>query len=225
MADYTTLADVKAQLTESLGSSTDTTYDALISSLITSASRAIDGYLGQEDDYFHAHNTGHSSSDDGSTDHIPAHDEETRYYDGNGVDRLKIDDFISISELAVSEEGSLESTNYTVWTSSDYYVYPYNAYSKGKPYNTLVIDNLNGDKGAFYAFPKSVRVVGVFGYSAHPPQDVIQACNIMVIRYFMRAKNAFADAGANPNIGQMFYVRELDPDVKLLLNKYVIENL
>jgi hypothetical protein len=33
----------------------------------------------------------------------------------------------------------------------------------------------------------------------------------------MRAKQGYQDASANPEIGQMTYVKELDPDVKRLL--------
>lgn len=208
MADYTTLTEVKSQLVDSLGSSTDTSYDTLISGLITSASRAIDGYLGQEDDYFY-----------------PSTDNEVRYYDGNSYFELKIDDFLSISELAVSEAGGVSSSDYTVWSSSDYFIAPYNISAKGKPYNKIIVDMINGGRQAFYAFKKAVRVTGIFGYSLTPPADVALACKIMVIRYFMRAKNAYQDAGANPAIGQLFYVTELDPDVKLMLKKYVMENL
>jgi hypothetical protein len=213
MTQYTTLTEVKAQLVDTIGSSTDTTYDSLISTLILSASRAIDGYVGQGDLYFYASSSDHPS---GATD--------IRYYDGVSSPELVIDDFLSISELAVSEAGALSSTDYTVFSSSDFFIAPYNAPSKHKPYNKIILDQVNGSR-AFYRFKKAVRVTGVFGYSLTPPEDVKQACNIMVVRTFQRSKNAFADAGASPIMGQMFYVKELDPDVKLLLSKYVMENL
>ena len=208
MADYTTTSDVKAQLVETLAGSTDTSYDALIASLITSASRAIDAYIGQEDDYFY-----------------PSTDPEVRYYDGNNSDVLPIDHYISLTELAVAENGGVGTTDYIVWSSTDYFTEPYNATQKGKPYTRIVVDIENGEKGYFPQFKKAVKVTGIFGYCATPPADVAQACKIMTLRYFMRAKSAFQDAGANPAMGQMFYIRELDPDVKLLLNKYVMENL
>lgn len=208
MANYCTLAEVKANLPETLGSSTDTTYDSLINTLITSASRAIDGYLGQEDDYFY-----------------PSTDNEIRYYNGNNDFEIRVDDFLSVSELAVAEEGVLESTGYTVWSSTNYYYEPYNAAAKSKPYTKIHVDMLNGDKYAFPNFKKAVRVTGIFGYSTSPPSDVKQAAMMLVIRQMQRAKNAYQDAGANPSIGQMFYVTEIDPDVKMLLKKYVMENL
>lgn len=208
MADYCTTADVKGALVETLGSSTDTTYDSLIGTLITSASRAIDGYVGQEDNYFY-----------------PSTDATTRYYDGNNSHTLKIDDYTSITALGVAENGGVASTDYVAWSSTDYFTYPYNASAKGKPYNALVVDLENGEKGYFPNFRKAVKVTAVFGYSTTPPADVKQACITMTLRYFMRAKSAYQDAGANPAMGQMFYVRELDPDVKVLLSKYIMENL
>ena len=208
MADYTTLSNVKAQLVETLASSTDSTYDALLSSLITSASRAIDGYMGQDDNYFY-----------------PSSDTQVRYYDGNNGQRLDTDHFLNITELAVSEEGLVTPSSYIVWATTDYYFHPYNAPLKGKPYHTILIDSLNGNRHSFPNFYKAVKVTGIFGFSLIPPPEVTQAANVLVIREFQRAKNAFADAGANPVIGQMFYVREVDPDVKRLLAKFVVENL
>lgn len=208
MTDYTTTTDVKNQLVETLGSSTDTSYDAQIASLITSTSRAIDGYLGVEDDYFY-----------------PSSDAETRYYDGNGQTEIRIDDYISITELSVAESGGVSSSDYIVWSSTDYFVYPYNAQAKGKPYKKIVIDIENGEKEYIPAWSKAVKVTGVFGYSATPPADIAQACMVQTLRAFMRAKSAYQDAGANANLGQMFYVKELDPDVKTMLQKYVMELL
>ena len=208
MAEYCTLADVKAQLVDTLGSSVDPTYDAQLNALRSSASRAIDGYIGQQDNYFY-----------------PSTDTVVRYYDGNRDFELQIDDFLSISELAVAQSGGMASTDYSIYSSTSYYFHPYNAANNGKPYKKIVLDTLNADDISFYGYPKGVRVTGIFGYSLTPPEDVKQACVALVVRHFMRAKNAFQDAGANPAMGQMFYVTEVDPDVKMLLKKYVMENL
>lgn len=204
MADYCTLSDVKSQLVETLGSSTDETFDTLISSLVTSASRAIDGYLGVWDNYFH-----------------PSTDAETRYYTGTAGYSMEIDDFVSISSLGVSQEGGLNYSDYQIYSTSDYFVIPFNT----TPHNKIELDVVNSSVNYFTGYQKSVRVTGIFGYSLTPPQDVKQACIIQALRYFMRAKSAYQDAGANPALGQMFYVRELDPDVKLLLNRYVMHRL
>lgn len=215
MADYCDLQDIKTQLVDTLGGTTDTQYDAQLAALITSASRAIDGYVGVEDDYFHI-----SAKDHGSTD-----GSQTRYFDGTGDYSIRIDDYVDIVSLQVSYGGGVASSDYTTISSSDYFMQPYNAQSKRKPYNTIEIDAYNSSVEPFARYKKSVKITAMFGYSLTPPDDVTQACITMVVRYFMRAKSAFQDAGANPTMGQMFYVRELDPDVKTLLHKYVMENL
>jgi hypothetical protein len=85
---------------------------------------------------------------------------------------------------------------------------------------------LNGAYSEFDAYPKSVKITGVFGYSATPPEDVKQACEIQVLRWFMRAKQAYADNGANAAFGQINInlatrtASRLDPDVSALLWPY-----
>ena len=61
-------------------------------------------------------------------------------------------------------------------------LWPYNALDNGEPYTRLVIDNLNGSKSVWYEYPKSVKIVGKFGYSAAPPDDVVQATIIQAAR-------------------------------------------
>jgi len=73
-------------------------------------------------------------------------------------------------------------------------------------------------------WPKSVRVKGVFGYSIEPPETIQMACKIQASRWFMRAKGGFEDAQASAAVGQMFYTKELDPDVKTILDSYRVEN-
>lgn len=203
---YCTLSDVKAELPDAFSGSTDTSYDTLITSLIDSASAMIDGFIGKPTDYFSV-----------STD--------VRYYDGSGTYTQAIDDVIAITELAVAETGGVSSSDYIVWASTDYFTYPLNADLNKKPYNSIVIDIENGGKSHFPKRMKSVKVSGNFGYQLTIPDDVRQAAIIQTIRYFMRAKNAYQDAGANPSLGQMVYVQELDPDIKILLGKYIMGNL
>jgi hypothetical protein len=45
------------------------------------------------------------------------------------------------------------------------------------------------------------------------------------MRWFMRAKQGYQDAGSSPELGQMFYTQELDPDVKKILHPYILENM
>jgi hypothetical protein len=202
MADYTSSTDVRELLTDS-NFTTDTSYDTLLGTLITAASRLIDRYVGGGDNYF-----------------LCGSDEQTRYYDGSASRELWIDSMVSLTSVAVSENGGVSSSDYTSWTlDTDYVVSPYNYVALGKPITQLIV-RWDSSKGHWTRFPKAVKVTGVFGYSTAVPEDVVMAVKIQVMRWFMRAKGGFEDTAAAASVGQMFYTQELDPDIKLILQHY-----
>ena len=151
MADYVTVAEIKADMPDSdIGTLND--YDAVLSEFITSACRLIDKEVGGWANYFDAPST-----------------DATRYYDGSGEEEQWIDPMVSLTTVSVSESGGRASSNYTDWTEdTDFYVWPYNYVDLGLPIEKLVVDNDSGSKGVFDAFKKGVKVVGKFGYSASP---------------------------------------------------------
>ncbi len=205
MADYATIAELKADVPDSpLFDPADESYDVVLGKMITAASRLIDKYVGGFENCFY-----------------PSTDTETRYYDGNGEDQIWIDPLLSLTSLAVSESGGRAASDYTTWTlNTDFYTYPYHT----TPYEKLIVDNDAGSKGTFGTTRKGVKIVGVWGYSSTPPADVKQACKIQAMRWFMRAKQGYQDAGVNANLGEMIYAQELDPDVKMLLAPYRLHN-
>ena len=206
MADYCTVAEVKADIPESpLSSSTD--YDAALAIMVTDASRLIDAAVGRWPNFFYA-----STAD------------ETRYYDGNGEQELRIDECLSITTLSVAESAGVASTDYTDWATTDYYVHPYNYTALSEPFRKLIVDVYNGSKAYFHPYRKAVKVAGVFGWSTTPPSEINRAAKIQCVRTLMRAKQGYQDAGANEAVGQMFYVKELDPDVKTILQKWAFFN-
>lgn len=208
MADYCTVAEIKADIPDSPLSSTDVTYDAVIGAMITAASRLIDREVGRWPGYFY-----------------PSSDDETRYYDGRGGIEQWIDECISLSGVAVAEAGGTTSTDYTTWTlNSDYLPWPYNYTALGQPILRLDI-NRDGDKAAWPRYRKAVRVSGVFGYCLTPPAEIKLACKIQAMRWFMRAKQGWQDAGINPALGQMIYLQQLDPDVREILQHYRLGNM
>ena len=86
----------------------------------------------------------------------------------------------------------------------------------------------NGYEYTWPHFRKAVKVVGQFGYSATPPEDVKMACKIQTMRWFGRSKQMWQDAGGGSVTGQLVYSRvakDLDPDVRILLESYVIGNI
>jgi hypothetical protein len=208
MADYCSTSDIKADMPDSgLASSTDTTYDTAIGNMITAASRLIDKEVGREANWF-------SSTD-----------EQTRYFDGSGEVTQEIDECHTLTSVSVSESGSIVVSEYTAWTlDTDYYVSPYNYSDLGVPINRLIAD-WNGTKYKFPRYRKCVQVVGQFGFSTTPPEDIKLACKIQTMRWFGRAKQMYQDASASQVTGQMVYVKELDADVKAILASYKLGNM
>jgi hypothetical protein len=201
--DYTTSTDAFADISEGNYASTDY---PVMASFVTTASRLIDREVGRWDGFFAS-----SATTDAETD---------MYYDGSGRLVQPIDEFVSISAVAVSEQGSLTSTDYTSWTlNTDYLTLPYNSAAKGKPINALALVDYNGTKGAWYAYQKNVKVTGIPGYATTAPDIVAQACKMQAVRWFMRAKQGYQDTGAQAEIGGLTFSKklDLDPDVKQLI--------
>lgn len=208
MADYCSSSDIKADMPDSaLASSTDTTYDTALGVFITAASRLIDKEVGREPDWF------------ASTD------SETRYYDGSGDVTQEIDECHTLTSVSVSESGGTGASDYTAWTlDTDFYVWPYQYSQLGQPICRLIAD-WNGSKSIFPHFRKAVKVIGQFGYSSTPPDDIKMACKIQAVRWFARAKQMYQDASASAATGQLIYAKSLDPDVKEILQSYRIGNM
>ncbi len=210
--DYTSSTDAFADINEGgYTSSSDysAVYEPAMASFVTVASRLVDAEMGRWDGFFY-----------------PTTDSQTFYYDGSGLEEQDIDEFASISAVAVAEQGGVSSTCYTAWTeNTDFLTYPYNASAKSKPITKLTIDIIDGQKSAFYRYQKAVKVTGVPGYSTTPPDIVVQACKIQAVRWFMRAKQGYQDSGGTVEIGEMKFSKkiELDPDVKQLLKPLKLE--
>jgi len=206
---YATAAEIKADLPDSpVFDTTDTSYNSALGGFVKSASRLIDKEVGGWPNYFY-----------------PSTSDETRYFDGNGEKELYVDPIVSLTSVSVSEDGYHESTSYTDWTeNTDFYVWPYNHAADGQPIKSLVIEE-DGDQSTWTRYRKAVKITGIFGYSATPPDDIIQACKIQTFRWFMRAKQGYQDASASAAMGEMLYMKELDPDVKIILQPYQIGNM
>ena len=92
-----------------------------------------------------------------------ADDEDTeRKYDGDGTDKLLIDDFVSISKVEIDE---------TEIDSEDYYFYPANSECK----NRIELDASLFSKGR-----QNVKITGKWGYSVAVPDDIMFAATVLV---------------------------------------------
>ncbi len=110
MADYATLAQVKARL-----SRTDDRDDATITALITAASRMVEEMTNRRYDQT----------------------TETRYFTPSGTYWTWIDDLVSVTSVATDIDGNRTYTE--VWTANDYELEPVNAAGRSWPYTTLAI--------------------------------------------------------------------------------------
>lgn len=203
--DYTTSTDAFADIVEANYSSSD--YPAM-AGFVTAASRLIDREVGRWDGFFY-----------------PSSDDKTDYYDGSGGTEQEVSEYASITSVSVSEQGGVDSTSYTLWSSTEYYTFPYNATNRGKPIFKLIIDVVNGSKSAWFSYRKAVKVVGIPGYSTTPPDIVKLACRMQAVRFFMRAKQGYQDTGASIDLGSLKFTKkvELDPDVRQLLSGLKLE--
>jgi hypothetical protein len=182
---YATLAEVKSSLRI-----TDNLDDTLLETAIESASRMIDGY------------TARTFSNAGTA---------IRNYAATDAINLIIDDAISISEVASTDE---VGDSYTIWTSTDYQLEPLNSRSDGlyMPYTGIRAVNT-------YTWPvvdqqALCRITGVWGW-ASVPIAIKQATIIQSSRLFKRLDSPLGVAGFG-DMGAIRVGRYLDPDVEQL---------
>lgn len=172
-------------------------YGHIIWEMIVQASRLIDRFKGVEPGSYRAETS------------------ETRTYRGTGTVRQPIDHYVSVSAVAVDETAS---GSYTSWTSSDYDTWPENAAAMSESIRRLdVNDTSNTTKSIWTKGARRVQVTGVPGITSAPPDEISRACRIMASRWYKRAQQAWQDASANAELGQMLYVKKLDPDVQTIL--------
>ena len=208
--NYTTSTDAFADMSEGNYNSTDNPNSfTAMDGFVTAASRLIDREVGRRDGFFY-----------------PTTDDKTFYYNGSGMTYQDIDEFASITSVAVAEQGGISTTNYTAWTAdTDYLTLPLNASNDAKPINILALVDYNGTKGSWYPYQKAVKVIGVPGYSTSVIDIVALACRMQSIRWFMRAKQGYQDTGASVDMGPMTFSGklELDPDIRALLHPLKLE--
>lgn len=189
MANYATVAEVKASLSDAMPSN-ETQYDALLAALIARASRLMEAITGR------------------GLDAYAAPTASTRLYDGNGKAQLLIDEAAELSLVEVSADGA----TWTAWNSNDWYVMPYST-----PPFWAVGANAMGGYGYFAKGVRNVRVTGRWGYSLTPPEIITQCVIIETVRWFKRGQSAFGDAFANAELGGLHFVKAVDPDIQTMV--------
>jgi len=188
---YCTLAELKASL-----NITDAVDDTALEAAITAASRMIDDYTER---FFYANGTSQSPV--------------TRYYTALDAYTINVDDITTVTEIATDD--NFDFTYGTVFTTSDFMVEPINDPIKGFPYNRLLAI---GSYIFPYQLPQAVRVKGVWGFTAVPP-EVNMATLIQSSRLFGRRQSPFGIAGS-PEMGTVRLYSRLDADVEVLLRPF-----
>lgn len=212
MTDYASLAEFKAEIPLS---SVDATRDAVITRMLTAASRAIDAFCGRPDGFV----SGLAAA---------------RYFAGSGNALMPIDECTSITEVAVKD--SAIETTYTAWAATDWIPFtgdPERPNFNKTPYTWLMVDPSGSyvsftsgnflSRGGFSPLSdgmratKTVKVTATWGYAATVPDQIKEACLIQTARWWKRAQSSWGDSMASPELGVLIYRQKLDPDVANIL--------
>jgi hypothetical protein len=200
MADYLTLAEFRQR-----GKiiTTDSNKEALMTALITAASRLIDRLTMRAEG---AYAIGSTST------------QVARYFDRQKpATEAWIDECTALSVVQISDDNG--STYYTL-AATDYWTSDGAQYG-GTPIQLLVA-NPNGSYPAFYGGIRALKVTARWGYSATPPESIKEAA-------FHIAHSAFllADTGANEpqtmitSTGLVIPPNAISPAVKLRLSPFM----
>lgn len=172
-----------------------TSYDTLLGTLATRASRLFDAAAGRQPGEFATGTAG-----------------TVRYFDGSGGSCLWVDEMSAAPQkVEVAETGN--PTELTTWATNDYIVWPYN----NPPYTKLEVELQYGTKSVWPAFRRAVKITAPWGFSASVPDDLKQGVITQVVRWFKRGQQGFQDAGAIEELGKLMYVKKLDPDIEMIL--------
>lgn len=178
----------------------DTTDDSLLETVIGAVSRWIDDYCCRR--FYTA--------------------TETRYYTAEFTDLLAIDDLTTLTTLQTDPTGDRSYSE--TWAATDYDLEPDNAALYSRPYEVISVTPTST-----MTFPvdvkKGVKITGVFGFAATPPDGVAQACLIQAAR-IVRRKDAIYGSSGNSAMGQINIQigkqdgSTIDPDVRLMVAAY-----
>jgi hypothetical protein len=176
---------------------TDSVDDTLIENAIESASRRIDGYTSR---WFY------------KTNQTPV-----QVYPATLYECGTLNDMASTS-VTVKIDSVGDGSYATTWTQGQQYqLEPLNAGLSGKPYRRIVA--INGFNFPVAVDKPLVQVTAQWGWNA-VPSDVTQAAILLSMRQFARLNAALGVVGFADMAMQ---VRAVDPDVRDLLNPYVLK--
>ena len=128
---------------------------------------------------------------------------------------------VSMAQTAVIDTGSADTNGvYTLVPNTDYYAEPSNALDEGLPYTKLTLDIINGTTRVWLPFKRGIKIVGKFGYSTTPPDDVRKCVKLMVIREIRKAQQNFLSVATINDAGQIMSGEKLDQDITNTILRY-----
>lgn len=189
--DYATLGQLKGWL--KIG---DTEDDTELATVLTAASRAVDVACARQ--------FGQVASAQ-----VRTYEAVYNRHVGAGAWVAEIDDVQDLTGLGVSVAGT---------SVTDYSFEPVNALVEGMPYTRLVLGS------AAEAVPTttapSIDVTAKWGWVA-VPDTVLQAVKLQSSRLFKRRDAPFGIAGSPDAGSELRLLAKVDPDVELILKRYV----
>ena len=205
MASYATPAELRAI---GLGGKTATTgpsSDANLQIALDAATDAINGLCNRPDGF------------------VALSVATPRTYTGSGRAHQWIDECVAVTLVEAKE--SPTDTAYVAWAITDWQAF--SGDPKSPDFNSLPYDGLMIVPDSTYAsfisgrFGQSatptIRVTAKWGYAVTCPARVKQACIAQAARWVKRGEGAWNDALASANMGTLLYLKEIDPDIKLML--------
>lgn len=187
--EYVTSAELKA----TLSLTGETFADADVAVAVEAASRAVDQLCGR---------------------HFYKSVSETRYYTPLSASLVVIDDLADFTTLDTDHDG--DGTFEEAWTENTDFVFePLNAEADGWP-RTRIKLHPSSTVGFPVGYPRSVKLVGLFGWDAVPPA-VAQATSIVAAQLLKRSREAPFGVVAL-GIDSAARIARFDPQVAMLLD-------
>ncbi|MDP2654894.1 MAG: hypothetical protein Q8Q08_12810 [Candidatus Omnitrophota bacterium] len=98
-----------------------------------------------------------------------------RLFDGNGRNKLRVDECVAVTKLEVSRDGWGDTfTEIVVGGANGYYKLPTNAAARLLPFSHLLLRSDTFQRGV-----QNIRVTAKWGYSADPPEAISLAATIL----------------------------------------------
>lgn len=123
----------------------------------------------------------------------------------------------SITSIAVDTDGDGDFE--TELTDTDYLAWPYNNPAEAKPWWEVQLHPKSSVR--FPAYPRSVRVIGSFGWATLPPA-LEQATGLLAAKLLKRAREApFGIAVFGTEGGVAMRIARNDPDIMFLVGPFI----